>query len=94
MESKKEVTISHTARYSAGERLVVISLKSTLMRRDGRVLWSETLVDQEAYKVVASDESAIDTEIKSATERNKMEAIRVMSKRFAETIINRILDKF
>ena len=94
VESIKEVTISHTARYNAGERLVVIKLKSTLMRRDGRVLWSETLLDQEAYRVVSSDDPDIDLEIKSVTEKNRMAAIRIMSKRFAEAIINRTLDKF
>jgi hypothetical protein len=94
VESIKEMTLSHTARYSAGERLVIIKLKSVLMRRDGRVLWSDTLMDREAYRVVSSSDSNVDLEVKSATEANRMAAIRIMSKRFAEAMINRTLDRF
>jgi len=74
--------IIHTIAYKdptkSSERRVTITVNLKLKSQSGKVVWSRTgLTDNEAYDV-ASD--------KLETERNKKEAILVLSKRLTETI--------
>lgn len=80
-------TISRTSSYESDERRVTITLDLSLERADGTTLWSDgALSDKEAFKVVPSD--------KLETERNRREAIEVISERLAEKIHNRIFQGF
>jgi len=71
-------TIAYKSPTISSERRVTITVNLTLKSNSGKILWSRMgLSDNEAYDV-ASD--------KLETERNKKEAILVLSKRFTETI--------
>jgi len=86
IRSIKDTNIAYNAEFGSAERRVRIALGLTLVRRDGRVLWSNAAVsDQEPYRVVES---------KQITDGNKRAALDVMSKRLAERIHNQILEAF
>ena len=71
-------TIAYKDPTRASERRVTVTVNLKLRSHSGKVVWSRMgLSDNEAYDVVSD---------KLETERNKKEAILVLSKRFAETI--------
>lgn len=79
-------TISRKDTSSSIERRVTIAVDCKLTDPKGRVIWSTRgISDNEAYDV-ASD--------KQVTEKNRREAIFVLSERLAEKIYNRLTDDF
>jgi hypothetical protein len=79
-------TISTRNRDTAGERRVTVSVDLKLTKQDGRVIWAANgFVDDEAYIVDANDER---------TDKNRRDAIRVLSRRIAEKVVNRLSDDF
>ena len=85
----KEVAISTIAtrtRDTAGQRRVTVKVSLKLTKQDGNVVWStQRLSDDEGYSVVADNE---------ATDQNRRDAIRVLSRRMAEKAVNRLSDDF
>ncbi len=80
-------TIAHQGTQSSLERRVAITVDLQLKDRDGKGLWSRKAISEnEEYDVVASD--------KHATEKNRREAIKNLSKRLAEKIYTSITDRF
>ncbi len=84
------LAVNNVARISvseAVERRVTGTLRLRLTSVDGRLLWSSgTLVEQQAYAVVAGN--------KSATDRNKADAIAMVSEKLAESAFTRLTDDF
>ena len=79
-------TISVTQPDVAKERRVTVSVDLKLTHKDGNVVWTASdLSDFEAYLV--------DTD-KEQTDSNRRDAIRVLSKRIAESTVNRFSDDF
>jgi len=79
--------IARTSASTAVERRVTGTLSLRLKSMDGRLLWaSGNLAENQAYTVVAGD--------KTATDRNKSEAIAIVSQRLAESAFNRLTDNF
>jgi outer membrane lipopolysaccharide assembly protein LptE/RlpB len=79
-------TISYTTNYDSDERRVRVTLNLNLKSRHGKVLWSDpALAGIEEFKV-ADD--------KFVTDRNRREAIEIISERIAERVHNRILQDF
>jgi outer membrane lipopolysaccharide assembly protein LptE/RlpB len=79
-------TISYTSNYDSDERRVQVTLDLKLVSRDGKVLWSDpALSGLEEFKV-ADD--------RFVTDRNRREAIEIISERLAERVHNRILQDF
>ncbi len=63
----------------------ILSLR--LESREGRILWaSGNIVERQAYSVVDGN--------KTATDRNKSDAIAVVSQKLAESAFNRLTDDF
>ena len=80
-------TIAHQGTQSSLERRVSITVDLKLKDRDGRDLWSRKAISaNEEYDVVASD--------KHATEKNRKDAIKALSKRLSEKIYSNITDAF
>jgi len=84
------LAVANVARASvseATERQVTGTLRLQMESKDGRVLWSSgNIVDSYAYSVVDND--------KTATDRNKSDAIAVVSKKIAESAFSRLTDDF
>lgn len=86
IRSIDDTNIAYNANYGSAERRVTMGLSFTLVRRDGRVLWSSAAIsDQEHYRVVES---------KQITEMNRRAALDVISNRLAERVHNQILEDF
>jgi outer membrane lipopolysaccharide assembly protein LptE/RlpB len=79
-------TISYTSNYDSDERRARVTLNLSLVSRDGKVLWSDAaLAGIEEFKV--ADDRLV-------TDRNRKEAIEIISERMAERVHNRILQDF
>jgi outer membrane lipopolysaccharide assembly protein LptE/RlpB len=79
-------TISTRKRDTAGERRVTVSVALKLTKPDGNVVWAtKHLSDDEGYSVDANNER---------TDENRRDAIRVLSRRIAEKVVNRLSDDF
>ncbi len=79
-------TISTRKRDTAGERRVTVSVALKLTKQDGNVVWAtKSLSDDEGYSVDADNER---------TDQNRRDAIRVLSRRIAEKVVNRLSDDF
>lgn len=86
IESMRIHAISHRDSYTSLERRVIITLNLKLTDQTGRVIWSAKDFSVSEDYIVSSD--------KQATERNRREAIKTLSKRFAEKVYNRLTDDF
>ena len=79
--------ITRTSASTAVERRVTGTLRLQLKTLDGRLLWSSGgIVENQAYSVVSGN--------KTATDRNKAEAIAIVSQKLAESAFNRLTDDF
>jgi outer membrane lipopolysaccharide assembly protein LptE/RlpB len=79
-------TISTRKRDTAGERRVTVSVALKLTKPDGNVVWAtKHLSDDEGYSVDANNER---------TDQNRRDAIRVLARRIAEKVVNRLSDDF
>lgn len=79
-------TIAAKKRDTASERRVTVSVDLKLAKQDGSVVWAANgLVDNEAFIVDANNER---------TDQNRRDAIRVLSQRIAEKVVNRLSDDF
>jgi hypothetical protein len=79
-------TISTRNKDTAGERRVTVSVDLKLEKQDGSVVWAaKRLTDEEGYPVDADKEH---------TDQNRRNAIRVLSQRIAEKVVNRMSDDF
>jgi hypothetical protein len=85
----EEVTIRTIAtrnRDTASQRRVTVSVDLKLTKQDGSVVWAvNRFVDNEAYIVDVNNER---------TDQNRRDAIRVLSQRIAEQVVNRLSDDF
>jgi hypothetical protein len=79
-------TIATRTRDTAGERRVTVTIALKLAKQDGNVVWStQSLTENEGYSVVADNER---------TDKNRRDAIRALSRRMAEKVVNRLSDDF
>jgi len=79
-------TISTRVKDTASERRVTVSVDLELKKQDGSVVWAVNgLTDDEGYIVDAD---------KERTDQNRRGAIRVLSQRIAEKVVNRMSDDF
>jgi hypothetical protein len=79
-------TISTRSQDTAGERRVTVTIDLKLIKQDGSVVWAaDGLVDDEGYLVDAVEER---------TDQNRRDAIRVLSQRIAEKVVNRLSNDF
>ena len=79
-------TISTRRRDTAGERRVKVTVNLDLRNQDGSVVWEAIgFTDEEGYIVDAIEER---------TDQNRRDAIRVLSLRIAEKVVNRLSDNF
>ena len=79
-------TISTRGKDVAGERRVTVLVDLELKKQDGSVVWTaKNLTDDEGYLVDAD---------KERTDQNRRDAIRVLSQRIAEKVVNRMSDDF
>ena len=77
-------TVSRTGSQNALENRVTVYLDLSLADRRGNVLWTVKRVsDDETYEVQS---------VKLSTERRKMAAIKILSRRMAETVYNLVTD--
>ncbi|MCD4763595.1 MAG: hypothetical protein K8R28_06180 [Desulfobacterales bacterium] len=86
IESMRVDAISHRDSYTSLERRVTVTLSLKLTDQTGRVIWSAKDFSVSEDYIVSSD--------KQTTERNRREAIKTLSKRFAEKVYNRLTDDF
>ena len=86
IKSMRIDAISHRDSYSSLERRVIITLSLKLTDPTGRVIWSAKELSANEDYIVSSD--------KQATERNRREAVKTLSKRLAEKVYNRLTDDF
>ena len=86
IESMRVDAISHRDSYTSLERRVIVTLSLKLTDQTGRVIWSAKDFSVSEDYIVSSD--------KQATERNRREAVKTLSKRFAEKVYNRLTDDF
>lgn len=86
IESMRIHAISHRDSYTSLERRVIVTLNLKLTDQTGRVIWSAKDFSVSEDYIVSSD--------KQTTERNRREAIKTLSKRFAEKVYNRLTDDF
>ena len=79
-------TISVREPTVADERRVTVTIALTLRETDGSTVWAGgDISDFEAYLVNVNPE---------ITDANRLNAIRVLSKRIAERVVNRFSDDF
>ena len=79
-------TISTRRKDTAGERRVTVTIDLNLKNQNGSVVWAANkLTDDEGYFVDADEER---------TDQNRRDAIRVLSQRIAERVVNRMSDDF
>lgn len=86
IKSMRIDAISHRDSYSSLERRVIVTLSLKLTDQAGRAIWSAKDLSASEEYIVSSD--------KQTTERNRREAIKILSKRFAEKVYNRLTDDF
>jgi len=86
IKSMRIHAISRRDSYSSLERRVFVTLSLKLTDPTGRVIWSVKDLSANEDYIVLSD--------KQATERNRREAVKTLSKRLAEKIYNRLTDDF
>jgi len=86
IESMRVDAISHRDSYTSLERRVIVTLSLKLTNQTGRVIWSAKDFSVSEDYIVSSD--------KQTTERNRREAVKTLSKRFAEKVYNRLTDDF
>ena len=86
VQSVRSDTISHRGTHTSLERRVKVVVNLKLTGQDGRTIWS--------VKDISENEDYVVMPEKSATERNKRDAISELSKRLAENIYNRLTDAF
>ena len=78
--------ISYQEAYASLERRVHVSVDLKLADLDGKAIWSvKGITDNEAYQV---------EQIRQATERNREDAISILSKRLAENLYHRLTEDF
>jgi outer membrane lipopolysaccharide assembly protein LptE/RlpB len=86
IKSSVTTTISRRQQQSPIERQITMTLSLKLTRADGRVIWSDSSIsDYEPYKVASTQQG---------TEINKKNAMRILSKRLAEKVNNRLTENF
>jgi hypothetical protein len=86
IEYIRDITIAHRTTRTSTQRRAVASVALRLTDSKGRILWAATgITANEAYPVLDD---------KIATEQEKREAIKRLSKRLAEKIFNRLTDNF
>lgn len=79
-------TIASRTRDTAAQRRVTVTVGLKLSKQDGNVVWTtKSLSDNEGYPVEADNER---------TDENRRNAIRVLSRRMAEKVVNRLSDDF
>lgn len=78
-------TISRIGINTSQERRVRLVLSLRLTGADGTLLWSQRMTDNEEYLVEKDKET---------TDRNRREAIMVLSRRLAEKVYHRMIDNF
>jgi outer membrane lipopolysaccharide assembly protein LptE/RlpB len=85
----EEVTIQTIAakkKDTASERRVTVTLNVELAKLDGDVVWAQRGVsDNQGYRVDNNPEQ---------TDQNRRDAIRLLSQRIAEKVVNRLSDNF
>ena len=79
-------TISTRGKDVANERRVTVTVELELKKQDGSVIWAANrFSDDEGYIVDANEER---------TDQNRRDAIRLLSQRIAEKVVNRLSDDF
>jgi outer membrane lipopolysaccharide assembly protein LptE/RlpB len=79
-------TIAYKKKDTASERRVTVTLNVKLTKQDGAVVWAENkLSDNQAYQVDDNPQQ---------TDQNRRDAIRLLSQRIAEKVVNRLSDNF
>ena len=86
IKSMRIDAISRRDSYSSLERRVIVTLSLKLTDPTGRVIWSAKDLSASKDYIVSSD--------KQTTERNRRNAVKTLSKRFAEKVYNRLTDDF
>lgn len=79
-------TVSYRGQLASLERRITARVTIRLTDRDGRVLWSATDISEDEVYGVLSE--------KVATDFNKREAIRAVSRRLAENAYSRMSSRF
>jgi outer membrane lipopolysaccharide assembly protein LptE/RlpB len=86
IESLRDTPIAHSSYSKTTQRRVFLGVVLTLVDTKGKTVWAVNGINaNQAYKV---------TDDKTLTEQNKKAAIRILSKRLAEKIYNRMTDDF
>lgn len=86
--SLRTETVSRQSGSTAAQRRLIIRLRLQLIRNDsGRLLWR-------ADNITANETYDVDPNSDTGTERNKQDAILLVSKRLAEDTYNRLSDDF
>lgn len=79
-------TIATRTKDTAAERRVTVTIDLKLTKQNGNVVWTtQGLSDNEGYSVDAD---------KELTDQFRRDAIRVLSRRIAEKVVNRLSDDF
>jgi hypothetical protein len=79
-------TIATKTKDAASERRVAVTINVKLTKQEGGVIWSANrFSDNEAYQVAGNPEQ---------TDQNRRDAIRLLSRRIAEKVVNRLSDNF
>ena len=79
-------TIASKKKDTASERRVIVTMSVKLAKQDGEVVWqTKGFSDNEGYLVDDNPEQ---------TDENRRNAIRLLSGRIAEKIVNRLSDNF
>jgi len=79
-------TIASKKKDTASERRVIVTMSVKLAKQDGEVVWqTKGFSDNEGYLVDDNPEQ---------TDENRRNAIRLLSRRIAEKIVNRLSDNF
>jgi outer membrane lipopolysaccharide assembly protein LptE/RlpB len=79
-------TIATRKKDTAAERRVTVTVDLKLAKQNGNVVWAtQDFSDNEGYSVDANNER---------TDQNRRDAIRVLSRRIAEKVVNRLSDDF
>jgi outer membrane lipopolysaccharide assembly protein LptE/RlpB len=79
-------TIAYKKEDVASQRRVTVTLNVKLAKHDGDVVWAQNkLSDNQAYQVDNNPQQ---------TDQNRRGAIRLLSQRIAERVVNRLSDNF
>jgi hypothetical protein len=79
-------TIAARTKDTASERRVAVTVNVKLSKQEGGVVWAaKGFSDNEAYRVDDNPER---------TDQNRRDAIRLLSRRIAEKVVNRLSDNF